>query len=388
MTQTEDLLQILDLALVPPVLNTNPLPRYDYDRLDYGMTIGLERTRGGRLWACWVGGGDSEKAFFVLATSDDDGATWSKPRLVIDPHDDALPFARRTLVGNLWLDPLGRLWHFFDQAMTFFDGRGGAWYTRCDNPDADAPQWTTPVRIWHGATLNKPTVLSTGEWLMPISLWNRGMIPRKLLQDAVPYEQWPANPLADSFPELDELRMAHAWVSRDQGATWQRRGGVRFPWPDFDEHMFVERRDGSIWMTARTGNNNGMFQSVSRDGGATWSEPELYLQQCSARHFIRRLSSGRLLLIKHGIPVETRPPDRSHLTAYLSDDDGKTWQGGLVLDERTGVSYPDGAQADDGRIFISYDYNRDTDGNILLARFTEADVLAGQCVTPGSALKC
>jgi hypothetical protein len=28
-----------DLALVPPLINTRPLP--DYDRLDYGMTIGI-----------------------------------------------------------------------------------------------------------------------------------------------------------------------------------------------------------------------------------------------------------------------------------------------------------------------------------------------------------
>ncbi len=63
--------KIADYALIPPALNTSPLPEYGYDKLDYGMTIGIERTRGGRLWACWVAGGDSPKAFFVLATSDD-----------------------------------------------------------------------------------------------------------------------------------------------------------------------------------------------------------------------------------------------------------------------------------------------------------------------------
>ncbi len=43
--------KIADLALIPPQLNTTPLPRYDYDQLDYGMTIGIARTPGGRLWA-------------------------------------------------------------------------------------------------------------------------------------------------------------------------------------------------------------------------------------------------------------------------------------------------------------------------------------------------
>jgi hypothetical protein len=75
------------------------------------------------------------------------------------------------------------------------------------------------------------------------------------------------------------------------------------------------------------------------------------------------------------------------LTAWLSDDEGRTWQGGLMLDERKGISYPDGFQAPDGTIYISYDRNRATDGEILLARFTEDDILAGRLVGPKSKLK-
>jgi len=58
-----------------------------------------------------------------------------------------------------------------------------------------------------------------------------------------------------------------------------------------------------------------------------------------------------------------------------------------VLDERKGVSYPDGVQAPDGTIYISYDRNRATDGEILLARFTEEDILAKKPVGPKSKLK-
>jgi hypothetical protein len=79
--------------------------------------------------------------------------------------------------------------------------------------------------------------------------------------------------------------------------------------------------------------------------------------------------------------------DRSHLSAFISEDDGATWKGSLLLDERNGISYPDGTQAPDGTIFISYDYNRDTNGQVFLARFTEADILAGRCITPSSRLR-
>ncbi|MBI1372385.1 MAG: exo-alpha-sialidase [Phycisphaera sp.] len=361
---------VADLALEPPTLNTSPLPEYDNDRLDYGMTIGIARTPKGRIWACWVAGGDSPKAFFVLATSDDDGETWSHPRLVVDTHSKSLPMDRSTLVGNVWTDPLGRLWLIFDQSMEMFDGRAGVWAAVCENPDADTPTWSTPRRIWHGVTLNKPTVLSTGEWMLPISLDQRKGF----------------GPFRGAFDDLDPYRGANVFVSSDKGATWTRRGCVTFPNPDWHEHMIVERKDGSLWMLART--RPGIMQSTSTDGGKTWSTPTEPdgIRQPNARFHIRRLASGRLLLIKHGVTCDAHT-GRDHLSAWLSDDDGKTWRGGLMLDERTGVSYPDGFQAPDGTIYISYDRNRATDGEILLARFTEQDVLAGKLVGEKSKLK-
>ena len=70
--ERDTLQRVADLSLIPPVINTHPLPKYDYDQLDYGMTIGIARTPGGRLWAAWIGGEDGPKAFMVAATSDDD----------------------------------------------------------------------------------------------------------------------------------------------------------------------------------------------------------------------------------------------------------------------------------------------------------------------------
>lgn len=368
-----------DPAMVPPVITSKFDAKYKMKNLKYGMSIGIERTSKGRVWACWVAGGDDQDAFFCLSYSDSQGKKWSDVKYVLDPHSDTLPLARRTLVGNLWRDPQGRLWLFFDQAMTYFDGRGGSWYSICDDPDAKNPVWSKPVRIWHGVSLQKPTVLQDGSWVLPVSLWTREKI--RLYGE----HQWNRHPYKEAYRELDSLRAAHVFVSKDQGKHWERRGGVVFPSQTFDEHMIVELKDGRLWMTARTG-KHGIQQSFSSDGGYTWTAPEKYLNNQSARHFIRRLSSGNLLLVKHG-KINERTKKRSHLTAYISTDDGKSWQGGLVLDERVGVSYPDGFEAPDGMIYIAYDYNRAKNGDYLLAKFTEQDVLRMKIVSPEGVLE-
>ncbi|MFO7922693.1 MAG: sialidase family protein [Bacteroidales bacterium] len=58
-----------------------------------------------------------------------------------------------------------------------------------------------------------------------------------------------------------------------------------------------------------------------------------------------------------------------------------------MLDERDGISYPDGTQAPDGTIYISYDRERSKLGEILMACITEEDILAGKLISPGSKLK-
>ena len=362
--------RIRDLALEPSFINTNPGPENSDEQRDYAMVIGMDRTPKGRLWSAWVAGGDSDLGYFVLASSDDQGATWSKPRLVIDPPEAPTGLRKRILVGNLWTDPTGKLWLFYDQSMGYYDGRAGVWAITCSNPDAENPTWSEPRRIWHGLTLNKPLVLKNGEWLLPISLWGRGNINPPELRDA--------------HTELDDMRMAHLFVSKDQGQTWTRRGGVAVPETQFDEHMFVELNDGRLWMLVRT--NYGIAETFSSDQGATWSEPvPSTIQNPSARFHLRKLASGRILLVKNG-PLNERT-GRTLMTAYLTEDEGKTWKGGLIVDERNGVSYPDGFQAPDGSINIIHDRERAKEREILMARFTEEDILAGRLVSPGSKTK-
>jgi len=126
-------------------------------------------------------------------------------------------------------------------------------------------------------------------------------------------------------------------------------------------------------MLIRTG-SGFLWESFSADRGRTWTDPAAStIANPGSRFFVRRLASGSLLLVNH-----YKFKGRSHLTAQISGDDGKSWNEGLLLDERVGVSYPDGVQAKDGTISIVYDRDRQGAGEILMATFREKDVAAGR----------
>jgi hypothetical protein len=351
-------------SLQPAEFFLSPGPEFADDQRLWQGIPGLERAPGGRLWATWYSGADGEGPgnIIVLVTSADDGQTWSAPSLVVRHPDPG----SRCYDPCLWVDPLGRLWLFWTQSGQFFDGRAGVWAARCEDPDAAQPTWSTPRRLCHGIMMNKPLVLSTGEWGLPAAVWSH--------TEAKP-------------EETASERFSNLVVSTDAGETWSWRGGADVPNRCFDEHMIIERRDGSLWMCVRR--HDGIGEAISTDRGYTWvATPDPIRPGPNTRFFLRRLASGRLVLVYHDSASV-----RSHLTAWLSDDDGRSWIGGLLLDERAGVSYPDGVQAPDGSLYLIYDYRRGDcyamgkDREILMAVVTEDDILQGGLTSPTSRLR-
>jgi len=332
-----------DLALKPATIIFNPWKNHIPPTKRQGVP-GIERTAKGRLWALIGRDVESLRTFQVLKYSDDDGQSWSEVKLMILPSRTT-----RTMSPALWIDPQGRLWLFWGQAFGLQDARYGIFAIVTDDPDAEDPQWSESRRIGDGVMLNKPTALSNGDWLLVSSIWKTD----------------------------DSIRV---YASSDQGKTFALRGTAniadaktRGP----DEPMIVQRKDGTLWMMVR---NRGLAQTTSSDRGKTWTPVEpLPIRHPTSRFFVRRLNSGALLLVKHGGIDEK--VSREKLMAFVSDDDGLTWQGGLMIDERDHVTYPDGVQAPDGTIYVVYDFNRTPDGFVLMSTFTEEDVRAGMPVS-------
>lgn len=336
---------------------------------------GIERLDSGRLFATWYGGelkGEGPGNYVVLATSSDNGLHWREIQIAIPPSD-----RERAYDPTLWLDPDGRLWWSWSQCVTsglwdVFDGRSGVWAAVCDDPDTDTPVWSAPRRIADGVMMNKPTVLSDGSWAFPTALWK--LYPEKL------------------DPEYLPIARSNLSITRDRGRTFELVIGPDVPDRCFDEHMLIEQRDGTWRVLVRT--HYGIGQAFSDDCGQTWRDiGDSGLGGPNSRFAVRRLKSGNLLLINHQIPISLPGEQRSQwgcrekLTAWLSDDDGASWHGRLLLDERPGVSYPDFTEGSDGFLYCIYDRDRCGRGEILLARFSEQDVEAGEFITPGSFLR-
>ena len=370
-----------DLALQSPRVLTDFGPDHVKSSRGAQGVPAIERSAQGRLWAAWYAGRsqrgvESSSSYCVLATSGDDGQSWSE-KLVIQPRRFV-----HTYDPCLWIDPQRRLWFFWAQSAGVQDGRMGVWAMVTADADSETPEWSQPRRIANGVMLNKPTVLENGDWLLPVGLWRDNTNVPNVKFDVEELEPYTIEMLTH---DLGDERGSNVYRSADQGKTFERIGQVRVPNTRVDEHMLVERRDGSLWMLVRT--TKGIGQSVSTDGGRTWEPSTLYMegrQAANKRFFIRRLRSGALLMVRNNAPDGRR----SHLTAFVSDDDGASWQGGLLLDGRES-SYPDGIQAADGTIYIIYDHQRYTlnragnkgVGSVVMAAFGEKDARAGRAIT-------
>lgn len=351
-----------DVVVAPGEAHSPELRKY------VGISSLAVSQKTGRLWVTWYGGvtpGEDSNNYCVLMTSGDDGRTW-KEVLIYDPDGEG-PY--RAFDPEVWISPEGKLlWTATKRKAPLSSQASNHYAGALADPkydelmvielDADnEPEAPYPVPrcVARGVMMCKPIVDSRGRWLFPVAQWQ-------------------------------EAGSSSVYASEDGGKTFARIGGATLPKHvrEFDEHNLVELKDGSFreYIRAAAGNGHCCWMADSRDGCYNWSETKpANFKNTSARCFVRRLKSGNLILVKNG--ELDFGGDRVRLTAYLSDDDGATWKGGLRLAEKTGT-YPDGDQGADGSIYLTWDNDRLGRFDIHFAKITEADILAGKVVTAGS----
>jgi hypothetical protein len=162
----------------------------------------------------------------------------------------------------------------------------------------------------------------------------------------------------------------------DDGVTWQPsnvidQGGIGHH-GGVSEATVVERRDGTLWMLIRT-NWKVFWQATSRDGGLTWTDiGPTKIDASSAPGLVKRLASGRLILLwnRYFPEGQTTYPEtggdnlwsevpvsnhRAELSAAFSDDDGRTWSKPAVLAriDKEWLAYPYLYEASPGELWIT-----------------------------------
>ncbi len=355
-----------------PLARILPGPGFEYadeNRVWQGIP-GIERAANGRLWVTWYSGDEGEGAmgnYVLVSTASGFEKSWSKPLVIVGPAGtrlgDPLP----------WIDPKGRLWIFWHQ-LTGKTGTTpllrGTFAIRTDDPGSATPTWSEPFLVASdGILFGKPIVRADGAWVAPYFINGK--------------PEWSDKVAGKETGTL---------ISTDEGSSWTWLGGCSVPEDlrNFSEATLTQRKNGDLWTVIRT--SMGLRESTSTDGGLIWSDPTPlpgFEKGPSTRACMRQLASGAFILVYHDAPAnQSGSFGRAMLTAWLSDDEGLTWPHKLLIDGRSGVSYPDVTEAPDGRILLIHDLGRYRGGEkaILVSAFREADIRAGKIVSADSKL--
>jgi predicted neuraminidase len=152
----------------------------------------------------------------------------------------------------------------------------------------------------------------------------------------------------------DTFNVGLVAISDDEGATWRASdpivslGGV--------QPSLLRRRDGAIVAFMR---DNGpppqrVIVAESRDDGATWT-----LGQDS--EIPNPGSSVEVIVLRDGswlMALNDTERGRERLSAWVSEDEGRTWPHRRALEDTPGgsYSYPSVLQTADGLIHVSYSH--------------------------------
>ncbi len=344
--------------------------QYAVESLNYTQITALETTAKGRLWASVLCGGDSAEGYILLTYSDSRGKAWQAPCVALDARDRKLSVRN----GVLWLSPKGELWLFYSVFDGYYDGRGSMWAMVCKSPDSANPQWETPKYLGVGIPTGSPVLNDSGSWVLPVALWGRALLE----YSKTPYiaNRWEkpefVSPYIDKYTELDSKRGAGVYVSSDEGASWSVHLGVvkcadeavkaRFNNPKLFRHT-----DGSLRMVLRASGTAWSYVATSQDG-VEWSEPVRFVSAPDQNFAVRRLADGKLLMVRNGRFDCNRYWYPEGMYAYLSEDCGATWYGGLRLATDITTLNPTVAESDNGDIYIST-FN-ESNGKIVNTLFT------------------
>ena len=300
----------------------------------------------GRIFVSFIGN-DGERAG-ILSSKDGKNSFCAVAEIVGDGEE-------KVEACRLWIDPLGRLWvmwSYLPSARTFC--------RVCADPDADVLEWGEERELDFGTLLSCPLVAKDGSWLF---------------MSAVSIKE-----IRERFGS-EKKRGMYVHRSTDEGKTFEQISKIFANSCWFDAMALIEKGDKLV---AYTRTNYGVGKFISADRGENFrAEADSGYGAESARLAFAILPSKHTLMINSG----NFAPDGSRcLAAMLSLTDGMAYHGIMCLEAgRVNTSNPDFCTFGD-MIYTVYVRAAGNKNELIFARYTESDVLAGEARSENSKL--
>ena len=338
----------------PPAYDINPTPLHP--RSTEGSFVTL---RSGRILFDYSqfsdGQHDHSPAAIVEIYSDDQGRTWSQPKVVIPTGD----YQNIMSVSFLRLAS-GKIARFHAVKRTKWLDCHALMAVSAD----EGVTWSTPKSINDAPgyfVLNNDRVIQTtsGRLIIPLGYHRtRGAADVRFSWDSRAITLW--------------------YYSDDEGATWQEsthwwtipaasNSGLQEP-------GVVQVPDGSIYSWART-DLGVQYQFISRDDGLTFSAPERStLSSPTSPASIKRLPHTNTLLVVYNdhsgnVPAPTKPERRAPLAVAFSTDNAKTWSPSqLIEDDLSGWYCYTAIHFTDDAVLLAYVAGNDEIGHLSRLR--------------------
>jgi predicted neuraminidase len=290
----------------------------------------------GRLVAAWFGGTKEKHPDVGIWVSRLEGGKWTRPVEVANGVES--PQKRYPTWNPVLHQPKsGPLLLFYKVGPN-----PESWWGMLTTSTDGGKTWSAPRRLPDGIAgpiKNKPVELGTGELLCPSSTEDQG---------------W----------------RVHFEHTRDLGQTWTRTEAIN----DGKEFGVIQpavlTHPGGKLQALFRSRQGRIVESWSDDGGKTWGRlAATALPNPNSGIDGLTLRDGRHLLVyNHVVTPAGKWGGRAPLNVALSED-GRAWRAALVLEAGPAsaeYSYPGVIQTADGRVHITYTWNRKKVKHVVL----------------------
>ncbi|MDG2385675.1 MAG: exo-alpha-sialidase [Pirellulaceae bacterium] len=293
------------------------------------------------LVAAWFGGAHEKNPDVGIWLSRHVDGKWTKPVELVDgSENEDQEYACWNPV--LFQPANGPLMLFYKVGLNPRD-----WWGALITSNDDGKTWSKSRRLGTdkalpqanrnllGPVKNKPIQMADGKILCPTSTENEG---------------W----------------KVHFEVTPDLGKTWEVIGPLE---GDFNaiQPSILTYPDGQLQVLCRT-KEGVVAQSWSKDNGKSWTPlSATSLPNPNSGTDAITLADGRQLLVyNHTQRKGSFPSGRNMINVAISED-GKTWKPVLTLEKEKGeFSYPAVIQSSDGKVHITYTWQRKSVKHVIL----------------------